>query len=143
MDRSSNVRDDVPDSFKRLKALFRWQDGWRSTFPDTRDYTCWQHRKDENSGMTISSYARLYRTCVDSHKFHEFRDWAIKLCPVQTDHRLILTQIACRPETRPGQGRWNMPHQENQNACAVLCSTVQYYAVLCSTMQQPVAVMYL
>ncbi|KAJ7669673.1 hypothetical protein B0H17DRAFT_886715, partial [Mycena rosella] len=96
-------------SFKRLKALFRWQDGWRTTFPDTRDYTCWQHRKDENTGLTVSSYSRIDRTLVDSQKFDQFRDWTIKHCSVITDHRLILTEITCRPEAQHGHGRWNMP----------------------------------
>jgi exonuclease III len=37
LDRSSGCADLVPESFKRLKDLFNLQDGWRATFPDSRD----------------------------------------------------------------------------------------------------------
>ncbi|KAJ7823195.1 hypothetical protein B0H14DRAFT_2292215, partial [Mycena olivaceomarginata] len=109
MDRSSNAEDEVPSSFKRPKALVRWQDGWRTTFPDTRDYTCWQHRKDENTGLIVSSYSRIDRTCIDSQTLDLFRDWAIKHWPVKTDHRLVLTKLTCRPEVQPGHWGWDMP----------------------------------
>jgi exonuclease III len=49
MDRNSGTAETVPDSFKRLKDLLRFHDGWRATFPDSRDYTCLQQRKDQVS----------------------------------------------------------------------------------------------
>ena len=109
MDRNSGVTERVPESFKRLKDLLRLHDGWRATFSDTRDYTCVQHRKDRQSDEMQDSYSRLDRICVDSQQFNNFRGWDIKHCPVKSDHRLVVTELTCRPDEQPGQGRWSMP----------------------------------
>jgi exonuclease III len=109
IDRNSGTIEIVPESFKRLKDLFRWLDGWRVTFPDTRDYTCIQHRNHRQTNEIHDSYSRLDRINVDNQQFMRFRGWEIKDCSVKSDHRLVLTQLTCRPDEQPGRGRWSMP----------------------------------
>jgi exonuclease III len=109
LDRNSGAIDNIPQSFKILKHLWCLYDGWRGTFPDTRDYTCTQRRRDPSSNGLHITYSRIDRIKVDSQAFHLYRGWEIKHCPVKSDHRLVLTQLTCRPEEQPGKGRWNMP----------------------------------
>ncbi|KAJ7175241.1 hypothetical protein C8R43DRAFT_820739, partial [Mycena crocata] len=92
-----------------LESLFRWRDGWRATFPDTDDYTCVQLGTDRLTNNIHESYSRLDRVNVDNQKFKDFRGWEIKHCPVKSDHRLVLTQLTCRPDQRSGPGRLSMP----------------------------------
>jgi exonuclease III len=105
LDRNSATTEIVPESFKRLKDLLRLQDGWRATFPDTREYTCVQHRTDRQTNEIHTSYSRLDRICVDNREDKNYRGWEIKHCPVKTDHRLVMTQLTCRPDEQPGHGR--------------------------------------
>jgi hypothetical protein len=109
IDRNSGTIEIVPESFKRLKDLFHLIDGWRATFPDSRDYTCVQHRKDRQTNELHASYSRLDRIIVDNQQLKKFRGWEIKHCPVKSDYRLVLTQLTCRPNEQPGKGRWSMP----------------------------------
>ncbi|KAJ7081669.1 hypothetical protein C8R44DRAFT_652979 [Mycena epipterygia] len=99
----------VPDSFKRLKDLLCLQDGWHATFPDTRVYTCVQHRTNRQTNELHDSYSRLDRICVINWHFQNSRGWEITQCPISSDHRLIITKFTCRPEEQPGTGRWSMP----------------------------------
>ncbi|KAJ7689702.1 hypothetical protein B0H17DRAFT_1134836 [Mycena rosella] len=85
------------------------ENGWRTTFPDTRDYTCWTQRTDKRSGEVHNSYSHLDLLEVDSQQFKNFRGWEIKHCPVKSDHRLVLAQMTCSAEEWPGPGRWSMP----------------------------------
>ncbi|KAJ6459906.1 Endonuclease/exonuclease/phosphatase [Mycena sanguinolenta] len=108
-DRNSGNMDTVPESFTRLKDLLQLQDGWRSTFPDTRDYTCVQYRTDRDTGEIHASYSRIDRIKVTKLEFNNYRGWDIKHCPVKSDHRLVVTQLRCKPDEKPGKGRWRMP----------------------------------
>ncbi|KAJ7696272.1 hypothetical protein B0H17DRAFT_846418, partial [Mycena rosella] len=109
LDRNSGAVEPVPESYRRLKSLLHLHDGWRDTFPDTRDYTCSQHRKDRESDHVHISYSRIDRIYIDHQQREMYRDWTIKHCSVKSDHRLITAQLACRPEEKPGNGRWSMP----------------------------------
>ncbi|KAJ7713171.1 hypothetical protein B0H14DRAFT_2413959 [Mycena olivaceomarginata] len=109
MDRNCGGCDSIPESFKRHKNLLCLHDGWRATFPDTQDCTCVQHRRNKNTDEIHSSYSRMDRICVDNRKFKHFRGWEINHYPVKSDHRLVTTQLTCRPDEKPGKGRWSMP----------------------------------
>ncbi|KAJ7807074.1 hypothetical protein B0H14DRAFT_2381532, partial [Mycena olivaceomarginata] len=109
-DRNSNTTETTPESFKILKHLWKVQDRWRTTFPDTRDYTCCQIRVDKDTKETHISYSRLDRFYVVNGELDRYRGWDIKHCAVKSDHRLVLTQITCRPDQKTGQGRWSLPH---------------------------------
>ncbi|KAJ7914205.1 hypothetical protein B0H13DRAFT_1566913, partial [Mycena leptocephala] len=49
------------------------------------------------------------RIYVDNKIFKHFRGWEINHCPVKSDHRLVTTQLTCRPDEKPGKGRWSIP----------------------------------
>ncbi|KAJ7696324.1 hypothetical protein B0H17DRAFT_1131100 [Mycena rosella] len=63
-DRNSGAAEFIPESFTRFKHLLRPQDGWRSTFPDAREYTCSQFRRSADSEDLHSSYSRIDRIYV-------------------------------------------------------------------------------
>ncbi|KAJ6483187.1 hypothetical protein C8R45DRAFT_931811 [Mycena sanguinolenta] len=109
-DRNSGTTETMPESFKILKHMWRLQDGWGTTFPDTRDYTCCQIRVDKETKETHISYSRLDRFYVVNREFDRYRGWDIKHCAVKSDHELVLTEITCRPDQKPGPGRWSLPH---------------------------------
>ncbi|KAJ6506686.1 Endonuclease/exonuclease/phosphatase [Mycena sanguinolenta] len=54
----------IPASFQRLKSLFKLEDGWRSTFPDTLHYTCVQYRTNAKTGIKYESRSHLDRIYV-------------------------------------------------------------------------------
>ncbi|KAJ7699611.1 hypothetical protein B0H17DRAFT_926310 [Mycena rosella] len=68
-DRTSNKEETVPLSFICLKALFRMQDGWRTTFPDANEYTCFQKRTNVTTNETHVSGSRLDRIYVPVDRF--------------------------------------------------------------------------
>jgi hypothetical protein len=68
-----------------------------------------QIRTDRESNEVQTTHSRLDRIGVVSGQFKRCRGWDIKHCPVKSDHRLVVTQLTCDPEEKPGTGRWNMP----------------------------------
>jgi hypothetical protein len=61
-DKNSFTTETIPESFKILKHLWRLQDGWRATFPETRDYTCCQIRVDTETKETHVSYCKHWQS---------------------------------------------------------------------------------
>ncbi|KAJ7790366.1 hypothetical protein B0H14DRAFT_2396485 [Mycena olivaceomarginata] len=103
-DRTTNKEETVPLSFICLKALFRMQDGWRTTFPDANEYTCFQKRTN-----THVSGSRLDRIYVPVDRLKRYRNWSIEPSLITSDHHLISVQLTCRPDQEYGPGIWNLP----------------------------------
>lgn len=108
-DRTSHKEETVPLSFTCLKALFRMQDGWRTTFPDTNEYTCFQKRTNPTTNELHVSGSRLDRIYVPGDRFMRYRNWYIRPSLIASDHSLISVQLTCRVEEQYGPGIWNFP----------------------------------
>ncbi|KAJ6451990.1 Endonuclease/exonuclease/phosphatase, partial [Mycena vitilis] len=108
-DRTSNKDETVPLSFECLKALFRMQDGWRTTFPDAKEYTCFQKRRSVSTNKIHVSGSRIDRIYVPINRFKRYRDWTIQPSLINSDHSFISVQLTCRPDEQHGPGIWNFP----------------------------------
>ncbi len=78
-------------------------DGWRATYPNTREYTF--HRGTGRNAV----FSRLDRFYVNPSTFDNAREWGICEAGVRTDHSLIKVQLT--PERAPvlGPGRPTFP----------------------------------
>ncbi|KAJ7105006.1 hypothetical protein C8R44DRAFT_639615 [Mycena epipterygia] len=108
-DRTSNKEEPASLSFLCLKALFRMQDGWRTTFPDANEYTCFQKRTNTIKNEIRLSGSRIDRIYVPVDRFTRYRNWSIRPSLVASDHDLISVQLTCRADEQYGPGIWNFP----------------------------------
>ncbi|KAJ6580430.1 hypothetical protein DFH09DRAFT_895606, partial [Mycena vulgaris] len=108
-DRTSNKEELIPQSFLCLKGLFRIQDGWRTTFPDSREYTCFQKRTNATMNQTHVTGSRLDRIYVPVDRFKRYRNWSIEPSLISSDHHLVSVQLSCRAEAEYRPGLWNLP----------------------------------
>ncbi|KAJ7694397.1 hypothetical protein B0H17DRAFT_931921, partial [Mycena rosella] len=108
-DRTSNKEELIPPSFLCLKALFRMQDGWRTTFPDSKEYTCSQKRTNAITNEILITGSRLDRIYVPVDRFKRYRNWSIKPSLITSDHHLISVQLTCGTDEEYGPGIWNLP----------------------------------
>ncbi|KAJ7104644.1 Endonuclease/exonuclease/phosphatase [Mycena epipterygia] len=131
-DRTSNKEEPVPLSFLCLKALFRMQDGWRTTYPGANKYTCFQKRTNAITNETHVLGSRLDRIYVPVDRFTRYRNWSIEPSLIASDHDLISVQLTCRPDEKHGPGIWNLPYIFAPGV------TLQTVAVSCA--QPPIAV---
>jgi hypothetical protein len=106
MDRYSGAIETVPESFKRLKHLFRLLDVQHF---QTQENIHVSNTEQISSLELHGSHSRLDRIKVINQHFTRFGGWEVKHCPVKSDHRLVLTQLTSRSDERPGHGRWSMP----------------------------------
>ncbi len=97
-DQSISALDDLKLSLGLMLA-----DGWRLTYPNTREYTF--HRGSGKAAV----FSRLDRIYVTPQLFDNAREWRICEAGVKTDHSLILVQLT--PENAPvvGEGRPTFP----------------------------------
>ncbi|KAJ7678774.1 hypothetical protein B0H17DRAFT_1235120 [Mycena rosella] len=113
-DRTSNKEELVPLSFLCLKALFLMQDGWRTTFPDANEYTCFQKRTNAIKNETHVSGSRLDRIHVPVHRFTRYRNWSIEPSLIASDHHLISVQLTCRGDEQYGQGNLQLAEEQEE-----------------------------
>ncbi|KAJ7120400.1 hypothetical protein C8R44DRAFT_623725 [Mycena epipterygia] len=108
-DRTSNKEELIPLSFLCLKALLRIQDSWRTTFPDTNEYTCFQKHTNAIKNEIHLSSSRLDRIYVPVDRFTRYRNWSIEPSLIASDHHLISVPLTCRADEQYGPGIWNLP----------------------------------
>ncbi|KAI0054454.1 DNase I-like protein, partial [Artomyces pyxidatus] len=77
------------------------RDGWRTVYPDTRNYTF-----SQPNGRSLSRIDRIYAA---DHVVENALDWTIETCPVPSDHLLVTVTIKDRKAPYVGRGRWTMP----------------------------------
>ncbi|KAJ6448281.1 hypothetical protein DFH09DRAFT_845650, partial [Mycena vulgaris] len=53
--------------------------------------------------------SRMDRIYIKHSLFESCRNWNIEYTAMKSDHRLVGVQLACRPEVRPGHGRFSLP----------------------------------
>ncbi|KAI4294039.1 DNase I-like protein, partial [Schizophyllum commune Loenen D] len=92
------------NSIQALDALkislgLNMADGWRATYPDTRDFTfC---RNQENGPYL----ARLDRIYCNAASFATARQWKISEPGIRTDHSVASVQLTCESSPEMGKGR--------------------------------------
>ncbi len=74
-------------------------DGWRATYPNTREYTF--HRGSDSNAV----FSRLDRIYVSPVVFDGAREWRICEAGVKTDHSLISVQLTAENAPTVGPGR--------------------------------------
>ncbi|KAK0184580.1 hypothetical protein F5146DRAFT_938418, partial [Armillaria mellea] len=105
---------EVCTAFDELKELLRLHDGWRTTFPDKRDYTfsCTKSFQVEGSSEKIM---KVFQSCIDriyvTDKILEMaRQWKIQPVGIAgVDHDMVSMQIAHEDAPLQGKGRWACP----------------------------------
>ncbi|KAF8175012.1 Endonuclease/exonuclease/phosphatase, partial [Mycena galopus ATCC 62051] len=102
------ISPSVPASFQRLKSLLKMEDGWRSTFPDSLEYTWTQPHATAQTATKCQPRSRIDRIYVTHTWMESCRNWSIEYTPIKSDHRLISVQLAYRSEIKPGHGRPNL-----------------------------------
>ncbi len=78
-------------------------DGWRITYPSTRDYTF--HRGSGPNAI----FSRLDRIYVTPTAFEFAREWKISVPDVKTDHSLVSVQLTSETSPVVGPGRQLFP----------------------------------
>ncbi|OJT14554.1 Transposon TX1 uncharacterized 149 kDa protein [Trametes pubescens] len=86
------------DDLKAALSLMR-RDGWRTTYPDCRDYT-FQRRCGENVQMS-----RLDRIYVTDELMRWAKEWTITPVGVKTDHNLVSVLLTEQDAPEVGRGR--------------------------------------
>ncbi|KAJ5942542.1 Endonuclease/exonuclease/phosphatase [Penicillium verrucosum] len=77
------------------------EDGWRETYPDTKQYTWWGHQ-----GVIASS--RIDRIYVTPSKFDKCLQWWIEQTPGWTDHSMPVMDFCPEGKVERGKGQWYM-----------------------------------
>ncbi|CAK5278422.1 unnamed protein product [Mycena citricolor] len=91
------------DALDELKSKFTLVDGWRATYPDTRNYT---FRQPHALGGALSRIDRIY---VKTASFENTFDWGIQRIGIETDHDLVWAKITTADAPTVGKGRWVWP----------------------------------
>ncbi|EJF55630.1 DNase I-like protein, partial [Dichomitus squalens LYAD-421 SS1] len=74
-------------------------DGWRATYPETRDYTFY---RTLNERAILSRLDRIYTT---EELWTMSRDWRIMETGISTDHKMVSVQLATMNSPVVGPGR--------------------------------------
>ncbi len=93
-DQSTAALDELKMSLGLMIA-----DGWRTTYPNVRDYTF--HRGVGKEAV----FSRLDRFYTSAEVFEGAREWRICEAGVKTDHSLILVQLTPKNAPVMGKGR--------------------------------------
>ncbi|TFK79928.1 DNase I-like protein [Polyporus arcularius HHB13444] len=99
-DQSVPALDDLKLSLGLMIA-----DGWRVTYPNTREYSFHRGVGDE------AVFSRLDRIYVTPEVFDNAREWRICEAGVRTDHSLVLVQLTPKNAPVVGKGRPTFPLQ--------------------------------
>ncbi|CAK5283637.1 unnamed protein product [Mycena citricolor] len=91
------------NALDELKIRLRIIDGWRETYPETRDYT---FRQPAALGGSLSRIDRIY---VKRDTFSNTFDWGIKRVGIETDHDMTWMKITTERAPTVGRGRWAWP----------------------------------
>ncbi|EJD45707.1 hypothetical protein AURDEDRAFT_124479 [Auricularia subglabra TFB-10046 SS5] len=95
---------DVPESFVNLKRYLKMLDGWRETFPDSKEWT-WRN-------AARSSMSRIDRIYLTKDMITVSREWKTVLSGLNAnDHSRIMVTIANLDAPQIGRGRWAMSQQ--------------------------------
>ncbi|KAJ7148028.1 Endonuclease/exonuclease/phosphatase, partial [Mycena crocata] len=86
-----------------LKTYLRLVDGWRETYPTTREYT---YHEAESQGGAMSRIDRIY---IRHDIFEQSFEWEIQTIGIETDHRMVSTRITTEDAPTIGHGRWVWP----------------------------------
>ncbi|EJD35620.1 hypothetical protein AURDEDRAFT_130493 [Auricularia subglabra TFB-10046 SS5] len=98
----ARLRDiDSPESFAELKRYLKLEDGWRETFPHTKEWT-WRN-------AARSAMSRIDRIYLTKALNTASREWAVKLSGLNmNDHSRVLVEVANLDAPEIGMGRWMM-----------------------------------
>ncbi|KAJ7200069.1 hypothetical protein B0H12DRAFT_1000674, partial [Mycena haematopus] len=95
------------NTFDDLKIYFSMMDGWRETYPTTRDYT--YHQTEAQGG----AQSRLDRIYVKRNIFEHSFEWEIQTVGIKTDHRMVSMRLTTEDAPTIGHGRWVWPTHLN------------------------------
>jgi ribonuclease HI/exonuclease III len=105
-------REKTVEALEAITDKYNLLDGWRKTYPTTKDYSFMQSSTDSRS--------RIDRIYVLKKIMEDARQWRIDMAGIPTDHMLVSAQIAHHENPDIGPGRWTMKFSSirNQKATA-------------------------
>ncbi|KAJ7020354.1 DNase I-like protein [Mycena alexandri] len=84
-----------------LKSYLHLVDGWRETYPTTKDYTYHQ--------VATGSQSRIDRIYIKRPLFDHTFEWEITTVGIPTDYRMVSVKILDAKAPEIGHGRWVWP----------------------------------
>ncbi|KAJ3764997.1 hypothetical protein FB446DRAFT_655855, partial [Lentinula raphanica] len=88
-----------------LKTSLQLEDGWRSIYPTTLQYTFMRTANDHTK-----HHARLDRIYNQTTILNNLLEWKIESSGIKTDHDLVSVRFTSESAPIVGKGRWVMPH---------------------------------
>jgi hypothetical protein len=102
-----NDRENTVEALAKIKDKLSLMDGWRETYPTTKDYTFVQ-------GST-NSRSRIDHIYINKQAFADAQEWQISLVGIPTDHMLASVRITHPENPDLGPGRWSMKNSSIKN----------------------------
>ncbi|KAI0081461.1 DNase I-like protein, partial [Panus rudis PR-1116 ss-1] len=89
------------EALNDVKARFTLIDGWRTIYPDSREFTYYQSQ--------TGSQSRIDRIYIKDCMRKSTSDWEIKNTGVNTDHKMVSVCVIDQKSPFIGPGRWSIP----------------------------------
>ena len=89
------------EELQKLKYEIKVQDGWRTTYPNSKAYT--------HTQKLVMSRARLDQIYATEAIIRTALDWDTEKPGIDTDHDLVSVKVTNLEVPYIGNGRWAMP----------------------------------
>ena len=88
-------------SLDNLRNKFQLQDGWRTTYPETKSFSFLQ--------KSTGAQSRIDRIYTTMNIIKTAADWEINTTALNTDHKMVSMKVIDQKAPYFGRGRWTMP----------------------------------